>query len=145
RRTPGIHPRRAGGLFPVVLAARRTDARHARLEDPPGGRYAAEGDRALPDRRGAAAALNPLGALRPRPPVPARSPRRNPAYRRSTHHIMRTAEARNAMLGTTAAANGGQFCSRPMCEKRLFSMWKKMPIMMPRNTLKPTMPARACM
>ena len=39
--------------------------------------------------------------------------------------------------------DGGQFCSRPMCENRLFSMWKKMPSMMPRNTFTPTMPARA--
>ncbi|MND00714.1 hypothetical protein D3C83_194270 [compost metagenome] len=40
---------------------------------------------------------------------------------------------------------GGHACSKPMCENRLFSMWKKMPSMMPRNTLMPTMPKRACM
>ena len=60
------------------------------------------------------------------------------------HHHDRRHRGRRA-LGTMAAESGGQFCSRPMCEKRLFSMWKKMPSMMPRNTLTPTMPARACM
>src|SRR5688572_5427250 len=66
-------------------------------------------------------------------------------YLRSTHHIIATAESRKAIEGITAAASGGQFCSRPMCENRLFSMWKKMPSMMPKNTFTPTMPARACM
>ena len=64
-------------------------------------------------------------------------------YRLSTHHIIISAASRKAALGATAAENGGQFCSRPMCENRLFSMWKKMPSMMPRNTLRPTAPARA--
>src|SRR5712664_81590 len=68
-----------------------------------------------------------------------------PIYRRSTHHMSITAVRKNAALGTEAAAMGGQFCSRPTCEKRLFSMWKKMPSMMPRNTFTPTIPARACM
>ena len=65
--------------------------------------------------------------------------------RRSTHHIISTAARKNAALGTAAAATGGQFCSRPMCENRLLSMWKKVPSMMPEKTLTPTMPARAWM
>ena len=58
---------------------------------------------------------------------------------------MSRAESRNAALGSAAAATGGQFCSSPMWENRLLSMWKKMPSMMPRNTFTPTIPARACM
>ncbi len=47
---------------------------------------------------------------------------------------MTTAAARNAALGATAAESGGQYCSTPKWENRLFNIWKKMPSLMPRNT-----------
>ena len=136
-------------LFPVVLAARRPDARHEGLAHPAGGRHAAQGAGALRPRHRCScrrwyrssgrcsiatgsscttasperAWSSPSGA---RPTTSSASPRRG---------TRRSARA--------AAETGGQFCSRPMCENRLFSMWKKMPSMMPRNTLTPTAPARA--
>ena len=89
------------------------------------------------DRFGEESGFSKLPTGRPGPIPAAFTP-----YLRSVHHIIDKAAARNTALGKSAENRGDQFCSNPRCENRLFSIWKKMPSMMPENTFTPTLPER---
>ena len=54
--------------------------------------------------------------------VPGRYAIQRPHHRLSTHHIIKAADARNIRLGRIAEYKGVQFCSKPRCMNKLFSI-----------------------